>query len=188
MKSSELFLHLMNYYSEAISRVELNFLKLSFEQINHKPSPEKWSCGECFEHLLKTNGLYIPIFNKLINQLVDQKNDNGEEFRNTFTGKFIIKTVDPEQIKRYKSPKAFRLSVSNVRNDVIQKFLDQEKQLFTLIQKFEGKDLNKIKVTSPASVMIRYNLGDCLTILAYHNKRHINQAEKALNSFAPIIK
>lgn len=183
MTSKELFNHLMNYSQEVYSSVEIKFSNLTSEQINHKPSPQSWSCGECFEHLMKTNGLYIPTFNKLINQLDELKNDKGEEFKNSLTGKFIIKTVDPEQVKKYKSPKAFRLSVSNVRSDVIQQFLTQDRMLKSLIEKFNGKDLRKIKIASPASSLVRYNLGDCFTIIAYHNKRHINQAEKALISF-----
>ena len=34
---------------------------LSPAQLNWKPSAERWSVGQCFDHLITTNRTYLPI-------------------------------------------------------------------------------------------------------------------------------
>ncbi|NJM53450.1 MAG: DinB family protein [Blastocatellia bacterium] len=58
---------------ELISEIEkvsadarLTFGNLSAEQINWKPSAKSWSIGQCFEHLIVTNNLYVPNIQQVI--------------------------------------------------------------------------------------------------------------------------
>ena len=184
MTSNELLELVFNYSSYLEEKIQTEFLSLSSELMNSKPAPESWSAAECFEHLLQTNQLYFPVFQNILDKIVFEKHNSETEFKHTFIGKMIMKTVDPEQCKKYKSPKAFRINVSEVRKDILPQFLNQHKQLNSIIKKFEDVDLTKIKIVSPASKFIKYNLGDCLLIIAYHNKRHILQAERAIKNFS----
>ena len=51
--------------TELLDRIELikartqPFLRLSNEQLNHKPDPAKWSIAEIFEHLNINHNIYI---------------------------------------------------------------------------------------------------------------------------------
>ncbi|QQS35789.1 MAG: DinB family protein [Ignavibacteriales bacterium] len=169
-----------DYSTEVTNEIKKDFGNIAPELLNRKPSSESWSAGECFEHLIKTNGLYFPVFEKLKLSLHNSDANGNIHFKNSFIGKMIIKTVDPDQMKKYKSPKAFRLTVSNVRSDVISVFLKQLEDLNKLIETFKNKNLAAYKITSPASPLVRYNLGDCLMIIAYHNRRHLKQAKNAI--------
>ncbi|HYP53474.1 MAG TPA: DinB family protein, partial [Pyrinomonadaceae bacterium] len=41
------------------------FGALTARQINWKPDAKQWSVGQCFEHLMKTNGAYFPKLEEL---------------------------------------------------------------------------------------------------------------------------
>lgn len=184
MTSKELLKLVFVYSSYVEEKVQTKFLPLSNELLNRKPGPQSWSAAECFEHLLHTNELYFPIFQSVLDNMKNETLNSETEFKHTFIGKIIIKSVDPEQSKKYKSPKVFRITASEVRDDVCRQFLKQHEWLLAVIKKFEGADFTKIKIVSPASMFVRYNLGDCLLIIAYHNKRHILQAERAVASLS----
>lgn len=179
MTSEELFKFFFDYSLPVRQIVETKFFPLTSGLLNHKPSDESWSAAECFEHLLYTNGLYVPVFERISDNILKGYSCSGKVFKHTFMGKMIIKSVDPAQIKKYKSPKAFRIKTTGVRDNVLQQFLKQHEILLTKVMEFGQSDLQKIKIVSPASKFVRYNLGDCLMIIAYHNKRHIAQAERA---------
>ena len=183
MTSNELLKLVFNYSAYTEEKIQTEFLPLSSEQLNSKPGKESWSAAECFEHLFNTNQLYIPVFQNVLRKIENEKHDSETEFKHTLIGKMIIKSVDPEQSKKYKSPKAFRINVREVRKDILHQFLNQHQQLISIIKKFEEVDLRKIKIVSPASKFVKYNLGDSLMIIAYHNKRHILQAERAVKNF-----
>lgn len=184
MNSKELLELVFNYSTYIEEKIQIEFLPLSSELMNSKPTPESWSAAECFEHLLKTNGLYIPVIRNVLDKIEYQQHNSESEFKHTFIGKMIIKSVDPEQSKKYKSPKAFRINVNEVRKDILQQFFNQHLQLNSIVKNFEGVDLTKIKIVSPSSKFVKYNLGDCLLIIAYHNMRHILQAERAVKNFS----
>ena len=42
------------------------FGNLNPSQINWKPSPERWSVAQCFDHLLTSNRGYLPIFDSVL--------------------------------------------------------------------------------------------------------------------------
>jgi hypothetical protein len=42
------------------------FGHLTPSQLNWKPSPERWSVAQCFEHLLTSNKGYLPIVDNVL--------------------------------------------------------------------------------------------------------------------------
>ena len=42
-----------------------NFGNLSSEQLNWKAGEKSWSVGQCFDHIIKTNELFFPEFEKI---------------------------------------------------------------------------------------------------------------------------
>ena len=48
-------------------RVKTEFSKLSLQQLNWKPAPDKWSIGQCLDHLIVSNSSYFPVFERITN-------------------------------------------------------------------------------------------------------------------------
>jgi hypothetical protein len=181
MKSSTKLLE--KFLGEApllIDTANEQFSGLSEAQINWKPSEEKWSIGECLEHLVITHRLY----NSKIKELQPLFEDSGEgslKFKHTFSGRMILKYVDPNSTTRSKTFKVFKPSMRQINTNIIRSFCEEVEAMISFAEQLQGADLRKIKISSPVSKLLRMNVGDALLINLYHDKRHLNQAEKILN-------
>jgi hypothetical protein len=153
------------------------FSGLSETQINWKPSEEKWSIGECIDHLTVTHKSY----NSKIKQLKPLNKDSTKgsvQFKHTFSGRIILKYVDPNSTTRTKTFKVFEPSTRNIKTNIIKSFCEEVEALISFAEQLQGIDLTKLKISSPVSKLLRMNIGDVLLINLYHDKRHLNQAEK----------
>jgi hypothetical protein len=181
MKSSAILLQ--KFLGEApllIQTTNNQFSGLAESQINWKPSEERWSIGECIEHLVITKKLY----NSKIKELQSLFEDTGEEslkFKHTFSGRMILKYVDPNSITRTKTFKVFKPSMRQINANVIRFFCEEVETMISFGEKLHGAYLTKLKISSPVTKLLRMNVGDALLINLYHDKRHLNQAEKILN-------
>ncbi len=157
------------------------FQSLSENQLNWKPADGVWSIAECIDHLIVTNQLYFNEFEKQFSQKQVITDCSIAPVKNKFIGKFIIKSVDPNNLKKVKTFDVFKPSQSNYSIDLFKKFDDLQKGFINLLRSFNNLDLNKYIMSSPASKLIKENFCDVLEIIRLHDRRHINQAQRALN-------
>jgi hypothetical protein len=161
--------------TEQVSESAKKFTTLNKKRLNWKPDANRWSVGEVFEHLIRTNKLYINYFEKS----VPGKKSTGF-FSHTFMGKIVMKVVSPYTKMRFKTAKNLNPSRSNIQESIVNDFLKQHKYLVELAGKMRNSDLKEI-VTSPINSLVKYNLGDCLLIIALHDQRHLLQAERVMS-------
>ena len=164
-----------------IDTANKQFSRLSETQINWKPSEEKWSIGECIEHLVVTHKLYNSKIKK--HQPFFEDSGGGSfKFKHTFSGMIILKYVDPNSATRAKTFKIFKPSMIQTDTNIIRSFCKEVETMISFAGKLHGADLTKLKISSPVTNLLRMNVGDALLINLYHDKRHLNQAEKILNA------
>jgi hypothetical protein len=65
---------------------------------------------------------------------------------------------------------------------IIKSFCEEVETMISLAGKLHAVDLTKLKISSPVTKLLKMNVGDALLINLYHDKRHLNQAEKILNA------
>jgi hypothetical protein len=65
---------------------------------------------------------------------------------------------------------------------VVPRFIELQSELLNLVQASIDLDLNRIKITSPISNQVRYNLYSCFLVIAAHQRRHLWQAERTRRS------
>ena len=158
------------------------FGNLSAEQINWKPSAERWSVGQCFEHLIKINSAYFPQFESIIK---GEKKQNFWETYSPFSGFFgnlLFKSLSPEAERKLKAPKVATPSASNIQPTIIEDFVTHQAELAGQIRQTENLDAKKIIITSPFIKAITYSLFDTYRILVTHEKRHFEQAERVVQA------
>src|SRR5438034_10484629 len=121
------------------------FGDLTAQQLNWKPSADQWSVAQCFDHLVRANEAYFPIFEKVLRG--EKKNTFWERlpWLPAFWGKMLIKAVAPESARKLKAPKIFRASSSSVDGGIIRRFIDQQNQGISYSKATEDFDLDKIK-------------------------------------------
>lgn len=156
------------------------FGRLSPAQVNWKPGPDRWSVGQCFDHLITTNKSYFPIFECVAQ---GEKRNTLWESMPILPGLFgglLIRSLDPASTRKLKAPAAFAPASSDIDGEIIQKFTAQQEHLSMSLKGLEGADLDAIKMTSPALKLITYSLRDACTIIVVHEQRHLQQATNVL--------
>ena len=84
--------------------------------------------------------------------------------------------VEDDKIKGMKTFSNMDPKNSNLKIDIIDRFLDQQNAYLDLIEKAKQVDLTKMKTNISISKLIKLRLCDTLMVVVYHNERHVWQA------------
>lgn len=153
---------------------------LNSEQLNWKPNAASWSVGQCVDHVIITNKLYFIIFDTLLNGTKPSNFWEKVPFLPGFFGSFLIKTTQPIINKKNKTLPVFEPSKSEIRDDIINTFFENQKVLIDYMKRSDSVDHENTIVTSPATKIITYSLHDVCIILSGHEERHLNQARNVM--------
>ena len=170
---------------KSADNAKTTFGSLSAEQLNWKPGPKSWSVAQCFDHLITTHSLYFPLFEKLATG--DAKHTFWESYSplSGFFGRFLIKSLRPENVKPMKTTAKAFPSSSEIGGDIIDRYVENQDQLSEAIRKIPADvDPEKTFVTSPLMGLVTYSLDDCYEIIAIHGPRHFNQAKRVMQNEA----
>ena len=162
--------------------VSNEFGDLNEEHLNRKLSPDNWSVGECIEHLVVSHDQYLKEIRKVKFEAIKPGNDS-EPYKHSIFGNILVNAVSPEASRKVKTFKVFKPSNKLIGLGVIDDYHRSLDELIEVAKKFDEYDLNKVKISSPISNLIRLNLGDAFVIHLNHDRRHINQANKVLEKF-----
>jgi hypothetical protein len=158
------------------------FGDLSAEQLNWKSSPESWSVGQCFEHLIMTNNEMLAVVEKHVDGTHKKTLFERMPFLPKFFGGFILKSANPENSAKRKNPAVFSPSKSDVSANVIEKFAENQQKVISIMRSSEKLDASKTIITSPVAKFITYSLADAYEIVVEHEKRHFRQAERVMQA------
>lgn len=159
------------------------FGNLSVTQLNWKPSSDRWSVAQCFDHLISSNRGYFPVIE---NVLAGKKRTFWESVPvlPTLAGKMLIKSLDPASTRKIKAPKKFQPSQSNISGSVIDDFVAQQAEVVEKMRASEHLDLERIVITSPVAAVVTYSLMDAYRIIVVHERRHFQQAMRVMEEIA----
>jgi hypothetical protein len=159
------------------------FGRLTVSQLNWKPSAERWSVAQCFDHLLNTNKGYFPVIEKV---LAGQKPTLWQRMPllPRLGGTLLLKAVDPASARKLKAPKNFQPAQSDISGSVINDFIDQQRKIVEKMKATEHLDLERVIINSPVAAPITYSLMDALRIIVIHEQRHFQQAKRVTEESA----
>jgi DinB superfamily len=66
---------------------------------------------------------------------------------------------------------------------VLDRFVDQQKHLLKILEMSSRVSLNKVRIKTTLSSLLRLKLGDTFQFVINHNIRHLRQAEKVVEIF-----
>jgi len=160
-----------------------SFGHLTGAQLNWKPGVKSWSIAQCLDHLITINRLYFPIFEKMKSGPVENTFMEKYSPLSGFFGRYLIKALGPENPKKMKTSKVAYPSASEIDATIVEKFEAHNRELGEYVGKISPDvDLRTI-ITSPLAGFVTYSLDDCLTILIVHERRHVLQAKRVVQSF-----
>ena len=154
------------------------FGRLSAAQVNWKPSAGEWSVGQCFEHLIKTNGGFAPVLGRIAR---GARRPSAWEKWSPLSGLFgrlLERTLAQEGGRKFKAPAKLLPASSEVEADIIERFAAHQSELAEQVRGVAHVDLKRTIVTSPISGFVTYSLLDALRIVVAHERRHFRQARR----------
>ncbi len=167
---------LLNDLNTVTAETERLRATLSEAQCIWKPAPGVWNVLECFQHLIVTDELYYPRLRLAIEKA--KREGGSAPFRPSLFGKTFIRYVSPESQRKIKTFRTFEPSPALTDLTVLQQFVDHQDALTALIRQADGINLNRGKFSSPASRLVRFSVGEGLTVLVVHQQRHLQQARR----------
>jgi uncharacterized damage-inducible protein DinB len=164
------------------TRVHINFMErmnsLPDASLTKRISDKSWSVLECVEHLNRYNDFYLPEFKRRIES---SSFPADASFSSGFLGGYFAKSMLPkEKLNKMKTFKDKDPIFENIDRSVIEKFIHQQKEFLTLMERARSVSLNKTKVSISISKWIRLKLGDALLFFVNHITRHQYQMERVI--------
>lgn len=155
--------------------------RLSPAQLTWKPAAKRWSIAEIAEHLFVTNGLYMARLQETVARAPRYEHGHDQPYRPSLLPRVFIGMLQPQVKLRLRTIKIFEPQ-SGGDPRAVDNFLRQQTELAGLIAQADGRELNHVKLSSPATRWLRFSIGDTVRMLAVHEQRHLGQAQRLLAS------
>ncbi|MCB0658804.1 MAG: hypothetical protein KDC57_21810 [Saprospiraceae bacterium] len=161
----------------------LTWRKVGSELLNRRPGADRWCLYEIIDHLDKVNRSYFP-------QLAAIENGSGQVLRGPRLwwgkqlGKFILKSVQPDNPKRVKTFPVWVPNPDTFDESTFTSFVTSQQQMISGINGSGAAVRSNVKLTSPANKHIYYPAVLAFEIIVTHQLRHLRQGQDVLSSLA----
>jgi hypothetical protein len=150
---------------------------LSPAQFNWKPAPERWSVGQCLDHLNRLSERYLPE----MEAAVAGGGPAGQPpFQYGLMGRLFVKGTSPEILFKVKTMTAMAPRDGALDPaEVLGAFRTYTDRYLGIIERARGLDLSKIRIRSPflpRAPFLTFPLAALLEGNAGHELRHLDQA------------
>jgi hypothetical protein len=156
------------------------FDHLSVEQLNWKPTPQKWSIAQNIDHVIVINASYFPIFEDLRKETLELPKLAKWDFIVSYFGKFILKSSQPDRRKRMKTYALWEPTIGELSSDILAQFEEHQNKLKTYIAGSDDLIEFESVIPSPVNKNIVYKLETAFDIIVAHERRHFMQAKEVL--------
>jgi len=172
--------------AEARRRAHAMTAPLTDEQWRTCPARNEWSVAECLIHLNLTSRAFLPRIREAIHRGRELGLGSTGRYRRDLVGWFVYWITEPSlrfRINvRTKTTAPFVPAGVEPRDRVLAAFDTLQEQLVACVSEADGLDLGRLRIVSPFDSRLKYNLYSCLTIIAAHQRQHLAQVERVLES------
>jgi hypothetical protein len=92
-----------------------------------------------------------------------------------------VGVLEPQPKFRFPAPKNFRPIAVEQPQRTILEFLERQQSILQFLDDARGLALDKVKIVSPFDRHVRYSIWSSLCVNAAHERRHLWQAERAMD-------
>ena len=153
---------------------------LSRGQFNWRQSPDRWSIGQCVEHLNITTERYIPVLRRAMTDARAAGKLATGPFTLGFLERWFLGSMEPPPKRRFRTGKSFVAAPDLDPSATLERWNSQQAAFGGCIREAEGLDLKKIKVRSQFGP-VSWTMNGTFAILLAHERRHIWQAREVRN-------
>jgi hypothetical protein len=157
------------------------FRPLSAEELNRRPSPSRWSAGQCLEHLNIVGGYYLPSIAARIKKAQEQGSKPATVAKQGYFGRRMIEAMrTPASVKSSVTPQRYAPTGTRLPRTVTEVFSRQIDELLRLVLLARQVNANAVRIPNAIFPLLLLRLTDQLEFLVVHIQRHVAQAEAVL--------
>lgn len=171
-------------FQQAQERLDRLAGRLPEECWSRRPSPGRWSVGECVAHLNLTARALLPRLDDALEQARSLGVPAPSRYRHDPLGWLLWLASGPPARLRSRTAAAFVPSGTDAPGELRATFEQLQAEQLARVQAADGLPLQKVRIVSPFDPRVRYSLYSALTILARHQHRHLWQAEQVAQALA----
>lgn len=160
--------------------VLLDFNQLTSAQLNWRKTPDSWSIGQCFHHLISSNEKYFPVLERIASGRFKPSFWEKHSPFSKKIGKSMIRNLGITVQNKYKAPKIFLPSSGLISASIIDDFLQHQDRLRGILHEISKTAYHHVVITSPVADLITLPLPDAIEVILNHELRHIEQAKRLL--------
>ena len=147
-----------------------------------RPTPTSWSAAECISHLSISTDMFLPVLQKALEEARRRNLVSDRQPSMDVLGRILRWFLEPPIRQRVKTSAPFVPRSVRAKAEAFGEFASMQSKLTELINAFRGLDMAKIKIVSPFDKRVRYNVYSAFRIVIAHQRRHLWQAEQAVES------
>ncbi|WP_348263540.1 DinB family protein [Telmatobacter sp. DSM 110680] len=144
------------------------------------PSPGSWSVTECLQHLNISADSYFPIWQQVIANAAPRKSEMNAPYQADFWGRLLSWILEPPARIRKKTVLHLEPTERGEIEVVLDEFVERQERIIGTLRRCRGRAIDQVKIASPVDSRIRYSIWSSFLVNAAHERRHLWQAEQAL--------
>ena len=160
------------------------FRTLSEAQLNRRPSPSRWSAGQCLEHLNIVGGHYLPEIRARLGRAQARGSQPAASVKHGFVGARLVARMRAPTTglggQLLTSPQRYAPTGHRLTRTVAEGFSRQLDELLRLTLLARQVNANTVRIPHPLLPLLRLRLTDTFEFLLAHIQRHLRQAEAVL--------
>jgi hypothetical protein len=170
-------------YRDAVQEARALFEGNAARALARRPAPNKWSAAECLEHLNITSRAHLGVLRPAFEELRKLPHaQDGKSYRMELAARLLKKWLEPPSRLGLPAPPGFVPPVDCDPEVVCADFAKLQDELLALLKDAQGLPLDRVKIPSPFAQKVKYNVWSALVLLVAHQRRHLWQARRAVQS------
>ncbi|MGH9723207.1 MAG: DinB family protein, partial [Bryobacteraceae bacterium] len=154
---------------------------LTDAQRNWRTAPGRWSVAQCLAHLNTLGYWYLPYIDAAIRDARARGLAGDGHVQPGRVWGFFIRTTEPPVKMRLKAPRSIQPPADVDGAKALAGFVQLQEEFRKRLRDCEGLDVGRARVRSPLLAWLRMSLGECFTLMASHQRRHLWQAWQVRN-------
>ena len=168
--------------NDQLDYLDKNLIQMSDEDLNWRPGIDKWNILEVVEHLNRFGDFYLPKLNNII--VYPKSLRKRDHYRSGLISEFTFNRIRPQNgVVLYKGKAIGKASpfLRMLDRSVFDIHKKQQNKLQKILQESQNLNLSKNSIPTLAVEWLKFNLGDTMRIIIYHQERHYVQIDNLVH-------
>ncbi len=148
---------------------------LSEEQLSWCPRPGTWSIAQNLSHLRRTNEVFLPAVDSVLEASRNLKLHSEGPFTLNLVGRVMVWRMESRPIIKMRAPKPVWPRLLSSPAAELEHFLISQAALRQRVADADGLNLTALRFPSPVAGYFRVNLLEFFSGSNAHSRRHLRQ-------------